>query len=145
MWIKIIILLQKESNPVVHDIIRQLSAKQGDIAKWWQLSVLYFNTLQVSQVHLSLWHLGASWHSIHSLDRSKDLKGPSINDVWPFWAIIHLFTLSYAVWPLTSHLLIYFLTNLPRGRSLTMLTKFCPLLNTYLPPVDISEEIPTLL
>ena len=30
-------------------------------------------------------------------------------------------------------------------RSLTMLTKFCPLLTYYLPPVDIGEEIPLLL
>ena len=32
-----------------------------------------------------------------------------------------------------------------RGRSLTMLTKFGPLLTTYLPPVDICKETPSLL
>ena len=32
-----------------------------------------------------------------------------------------------------------------RGRSLTTLTQFCPLLTTYLPPIDIREEIYLLL
>ena len=38
-----------------------------------------------------------------------------------------------------------FIFFLIRGRSLTMLTKFVPLLTTYLPSVDIGEGIPLLL
>ena len=32
-----------------------------------------------------------------------------------------------------------------KGRSITTLTKFCPLVTTYPPPVDISEEISLLV
>ena len=37
------------------------------------------------------------------------------------------------------------LTEHSWGRSLTTLTKFCPLFTTYLPLVDIGEGIPILL
>ena len=53
----------------------------------------------------------------------------------------------YDVCPTTLYFLHkYFLAFIrdKRCRSLTMLTKFCPLLTTYLPPVDIDEEIPDI-